>query len=64
MNEQLDELYILQVMVNENVRSFQGNILNEAVIYGLPIDKDIHMPPDVNAWLDTLFFMAPRIGRA
>ena len=63
MNEQLDELHILQVVIDKDIRPFQGDVLDEAVVYRPLLHEDINMPPDVDARLDTLVFMASRVCR-
>ena len=63
MYVQFDELHTLHIVIEENIRPLQGNILDEAVEYPLSFDKGIHMPSDMGARLAAAFFMRWRICR-
>ncbi len=63
MNVQLDEFHILHVVLKKYIRSFRGYILDKTAMHALPINNDIHMPPDVNAALGAVFIELRRIWR-
>ena len=63
MNMQLDEFHILHVVFKKYIRPFRRYILDKTAMHVLPINKGIHMPPDVNAALGAAFIELRRIWR-
>ena len=54
---QLDKFYILQIMIDENIRSQQGNLPDETLEHTLPVNGSIHMPVNMATLIIAAFFM-------